>query len=509
MAKTLLPGKSTLIKHALLHLRRNQPDCIIASYFFNARGRDLEKSRRGMLGTFLCQLLSSIPALMDSFLPIFLEKRSFQGLTIDWHDGELRDFILSITSYSNLPPIILLVDALDECSEAEVWSVVSLLEDLGLQAAASRHSIRICLSSRHYPSISMAKNLELVVETQSDHRKDIAIYISDKLKDKEGHNVDKLQAMAEGIFQWTILVIEIINRDFDEGLTTDVASTFSSGLDNVFLTLLEKNNRRRDQTILMLQWVLFSDFPLTPTELYFAVMSGTERNELPKRPLPDSSKYAKFMTTTSRSLIELRRRGRNAKTQFIHESVKDFLMRSDKLQLLDSQMRLYAVPDGHDRLIECCFSYIDMIPLEEICRFRHDSVEIKCPFLRYAFVNLIWHAEKACERHLTLGPRLHCLLDEHTIYTKFERLCRDYYRNEGVSQTKGTNVEAGLPYMLEWWVRIESVRALLQLPKNNIDIDSGSGGLSTAPDVASTAGARSVADLHHIATRLLGVVARR
>jgi hypothetical protein len=254
------------------------------------------------------------------------------------------------------------------------------------------------------PASPWLKNLELVVETQPQHREDIAIYIQDKLKDKEEHDVNELERMAQGIFMWIILVIEIINRDYDEGGTTNIQETFSSNLDDVFLTLLEKDNRRKDQTILMLQWVLFAYRPLSPAELYWAVMSGINADQLRVLPPPDSSKYTKFITTTSKGLIEIRENEFDGEAQFIHESVRDFLLRNNRMQLPGPQLGPYTVAMSHERLVDCCLSYIDLVPLRnnyESVRLVA-SVEARCTFLWYATVFLFTHAEHACERFLIL-----------------------------------------------------------------------------------------------------------
>jgi hypothetical protein len=324
----------------------------------------------------------------------------------------------------------------------------------------------------------MARNLELVVETQPEHRKDIAIYIQDKLKDKEGHNVEKLEMMAKGIFMWIILVIEIINRDFDEGITTNIETTFNSSLDDVFLTLLEKNNRRRDQTILMLQWVLFAYYPLAPDQLYFAVMSGTDGDQLRMLPPTDSSKYTKFITTTSKGLLEIRENELDGKVRFIHESVRDFLLRNNRMQLLDPLLGPYTVTMSHDRLVDCCLSYIDMVPLQNNYESVVDSMKTRYPFLFYATHHLFFHAKNACERSVFVEPSLHRFLDDHTLFLKFKRLnIYLYIYDEDISD----NVE--LLFILCMERCVELVRTLLQFRKHSIDINSRNGGLGTALDL--------------------------
>lgn len=74
-------------------------------------------------------------------------------------------------------PLLLLVDALDECDESDVRDVVGFLESLSTYAARNKVPLQICLSSRHYPHIGIDKVVELAVERSPDHRRDIAKYI--------------------------------------------------------------------------------------------------------------------------------------------------------------------------------------------------------------------------------------------------------------------------------------------------------------------------------------------
>ena len=54
-------GKSTLMKFAVTNALNTMPDCIIISFFFNARGETLEKSTSGMYRSLLLQLLEKLP----------------------------------------------------------------------------------------------------------------------------------------------------------------------------------------------------------------------------------------------------------------------------------------------------------------------------------------------------------------------------------------------------------------------------------------------------------------
>lgn len=56
-------GKSTLMKFALARARESMKDTVIASFFFNARGGDLEKSTIWMYRSLLLQLADGVPEI--------------------------------------------------------------------------------------------------------------------------------------------------------------------------------------------------------------------------------------------------------------------------------------------------------------------------------------------------------------------------------------------------------------------------------------------------------------
>jgi ABC-type molybdenum transport system ATPase subunit/photorepair protein PhrA len=53
-------GKSTLMKFALVNARKTMKDYIVLSFFFNARGEDIEKSTIGTCRSLLLQLLERL-----------------------------------------------------------------------------------------------------------------------------------------------------------------------------------------------------------------------------------------------------------------------------------------------------------------------------------------------------------------------------------------------------------------------------------------------------------------
>src|SRR4051812_20276076 len=98
-------------------------DKVVISFFFNARGTDLEKSTIGMYRSLLLQLLQSFPELQEVLFSCLetlgmnigtnVEHLQF---TIDSLKYMFREAIHILDRHS----LVCFIDALDECSEEEV-----------------------------------------------------------------------------------------------------------------------------------------------------------------------------------------------------------------------------------------------------------------------------------------------------------------------------------------------------------------------------------------------------
>ena len=423
-------GKSTLMKRIWQRLRKEANDSILAAFFFHGRGNNpLEKSALGMLRSILYQLLDQSSQLCAAFLPIFLDKKKKHGNDIPWHFGELKSFLAS--SAGNLGPsrVWLLVDALDECATEEVQSVVSILESLACSAIDSHTALNICLASRHYPQIRMSKFDELIVEAQSEHGQDIREYVRNNLMVKDPSFETEILRKSAHVFLWVELVVKMLNKASDNGRVRamrQILCNVPDDLDDLYRALLTKGRNPGElrESVYMLQWVLFAEEELRPEELYFAVLSGTDPDNLGPwdQQKEQSSTIQRFITSTSRGLIEVDntkesifdiyfppfkpRKSRAVKVQFIHESVRDFLLSVKGLQLLDSSLSQQLVGNSHGRLASCCYSYIMMASLEslegqtekreeDVKEWMQEELEQSYPFLSYAGRSILEHMEDA------------------------------------------------------------------------------------------------------------------
>jgi hypothetical protein len=158
----------------------------------------------------------------------------------------------------------------------------------------------------------MEKKIELVVEHQAEHDQDIFKYVQSKLKAKDKDIHRQILEKAQHIFFWVVLIVKLLNIEFNKGKIKAMRQKLDeipSDLDELFSKLLEKEDSEDDKktTILVFQWVLFSVQPLKPTELYFAVLAGTDPKDLGAwdRSQVDFETIKRFITWASRGLVEI------------------------------------------------------------------------------------------------------------------------------------------------------------------------------------------------------------
>jgi ankyrin repeat protein len=392
-------GKSTLMKHTLEYWRDAFPNDIVIAYFFNARGGTLEKSPLGMLRSITYQLVKKDVTLFDQLLVRFRDKNiNCQSREWEWQQRDLKAFIISEIKRWKLKPLLLLVDALDECNEAEIQDVLDFLERLSINAKTSGTTLRICLSRRHHPPLRIVKSLELIVENDEGHRKDIATYIKAKLAIRDAEIEDEIEEKAEGIFMWVVLVVRLLNKAWfkvrgKRKRMQDALEKIPGELEEVFRMLFNKDEEDMDETLLMLQWVLFAQRPLTPEELYAAVEAGdtglwSQSSDTDHDSIQQSIEYL------SKGLIEIRSGdAASATVQFIHLSVNDFLLRNKRLQTLDPALKPDPVTASHRRLWACCWSHIRQV--NSTCtEGAYKELRSRYPFLWYAASHIFGHAEK-------------------------------------------------------------------------------------------------------------------
>ncbi|KAF3150399.1 hypothetical protein EYR41_004733 [Orbilia oligospora] len=477
-------GKSTIMKHILFYYQNDKDwDLSIAAYFFSAKGTVLQKSQIGMLRSLIYQLLDQDSRAYNCSLPFFRDKEKKHGKSWEWFERELEIFLRQLVVSSH-KPVLLLIDALDECDEVEVQKIVSFLERLSSDAVrTAQRSLSICLSSRHYPIINMVKMLELIVEEKKEHDQDIAIYVQDQLRVNNKDIAFEIRRKADGVFMWVVLIVRMLNQAWYDGDIDAVwkkLGEIPDDLDEVFRTLLEKNNSDKPRTVLILQIMLFANDQgkISPTELYYTVQAGLNSKDWRQRlnPLKGITFVERFIVNSSRGLLEIRHDLSGEYVQFIHQTVKDFLLRNKRLQTLDTTLTPNLVGLSHQKIAACCLEFLNAYH-EHVQWESSDSgspISVSRPLdsfmvLKYPTKYIFYHAEQAQARGVGQEAFLQHLLSNPDLLRLIllEGICCD-------------NLEYtwdwSLLYAISWGYYPHLARALLQLgdPRVNINARGGS-----------------------------------
>jgi ankyrin repeat protein len=403
-------GKSTLMKFAFQRAKDCPGNRTLASFFFNARGGELERSTEGMYRSLIAQILEGIPRLQTVL--------DAQRPRDEWPVETLSELFRQIIASLGGDHLTCYVDALDECSLAEVRDMTELFQELTDSAEAACNGLRVCFSSRHYPQIRMRTCQEITLEAQTGHGEDIATYIKGKLKGPTRLKSDltiEIERRASGIFLWVCLVVGILNTDIDGGQVHMVRARLREipdGLHDLLQAIIARETQKNNHIIPTLQLIMFAKRLLSPEELYnaimytyddsFETMSNRERFEMIQRFLLDSSKGLAEIT-----------KGAQPTVQFIHESVRDYLCDTG-FQTLAPGLGKNVPGITHDNLKQRCHSFItdrmcDQLSLPEpLPDAKSETIRVirakatqSFPFLEYAISNILCHAEDACKSEVS------------------------------------------------------------------------------------------------------------
>lgn len=210
-------GKSTLMKLAVKHAAEHFPNGKKISFFFNAKGTPLEKSMEGMYRSLLHQLLTQCAWLEEG-----LDERAFKQpmWPLELLEECFRDCVLRLGSEK----LICHIDALDECEESDVRNMIAFFEDLGEMAVSTGVSMHVCFASRHYPHISIARCVHMVLDKLKGHQEDITIYVVNNLKSLEPNVRNELakeiRRRARDVFLWVVVVVGLLKRESDDSFST-------------------------------------------------------------------------------------------------------------------------------------------------------------------------------------------------------------------------------------------------------------------------------------------------
>lgn len=362
-------GKSTLMKHALQHAQDlAQRNTAIFSFFYNARGHELEKTTEGMYRSLLHQVYEALPDRLPKVLPKHSSDPSKHTWQLPILQNMLRDALLN---FGNATEITCYIDALDECDEDAIRPAVDYFADLGEQAVFQGTKISICLASRPYPNITMQRYQAFNLDEQSEHHEDIKKFVRGKLRDVDNLDLELSEEVSRrscGVFLWASLVVQILNKRMNHGadhqqLMADLEAV-PTGMKELLKSILSDGSAFLLPTLL---WVLFSREDVELRQLYFAIRFCAENKTFEEldweRITPEQMRL--FILSSSKGLIEATSEDGIDRPQFIHESVREYLL-TGGLSLLDNSLAANWSVVSHLKMAIWCRDYIESEPFWDL-----------------------------------------------------------------------------------------------------------------------------------------------
>ncbi|KAH8750349.1 hypothetical protein F5883DRAFT_652403 [Diaporthe sp. PMI_573] len=291
--------------------------------------------------------------------------------------------------------------------------------------------------------LSMAlKGIEITLEDEAGHTDDIEHYIKSKLRLGKAKHADSLRSeirdKSSGIFLWVVLVLDILKKEYPKSIISintirTRLEQIPPGLDDLFEMILKRDEENLEQLHICLKWVLFATRPLKPQEFYFAVQLSIDKENSSYWDEEDIGldQMRTFVRTSSKGLAEVTR-NKASEVQFIHESVRDFLLGRYGRQWYRASESFEG--HCHDKLKDCCLAQVKA-PIDqsvnisdaalrgaEATKLRED-ISMKFPFLEYSILNVLRHANSAQRHGIEQGSFLDAfpLLQWANLNNAFER----------------------------------------------------------------------------------------
>jgi hypothetical protein len=380
-------GKSTLMRFlwdapdTSEHLRQwcGALRLVCANCFFWNPGTQIQRSLTGLLRALLHQLLSQCKEMVPKALPHRWLALELQLSKKDaWIESEMlsaiRDFVREVTTEAR---VFFIVDGLDEFdgNDEQRLQVINLFKDI-----AQSPSAKVCLSSRPWlifqDEFDGCPSLKLEDLTRSDIRN----YVRDclghsnmfralQLRNRVECNslMDEIGDRAQGVFLWVYLVVRMILNDLRDGndlrelratlhsfpvdleaffghMMRTLEPRYSAEAANLFQLVLNNTHSRYDSHPLS----LMTTSSVSEKDPDFAITADLQG-------LPEADVLLRLdqanrrLNSRCKGLLEVSQAEASSpfaaqRVDFLHRTVRDFLMTRDMSDMLDSFQDLKFQP---------------------------------------------------------------------------------------------------------------------------------------------------------------------
>ncbi|KAH8658622.1 hypothetical protein BGZ60DRAFT_456994 [Tricladium varicosporioides] len=357
-------GKSTLMKficdHSctleLLSTWAWPKQAISAKHYFWSAGTPIQRSQEGLLKSLTLEILRQLPEIIPSICPERWKKSPSDLRNMEWSQLQLRSCLERIATIPELPArFCFFIDGLDEFGGDHLEICESLLH-----LSKSTH-IKMCLSSRPWNVfLDSFGQTTRHVHVHDLTRDDIRHYAQHRLHTHpkweslitraEASKVlaEEISNRAQGVFLWVFLVTRLLR----EGLTNNDSfqdlmgrlETFPSDLERFLKQILESVDPfYHPKTARMLKITVAAKEPLPSIIYAFHEMEYDDEDYALNAPVQafEQSDFDSLVAPVPRrlrgsckGLLEIN----NNCVEFLHRTVRDFLMTAEMADFLSSKI---------------------------------------------------------------------------------------------------------------------------------------------------------------------------
>jgi hypothetical protein len=382
-------GKSTMMKFLTeykgtsraLQTWTGSRRLIIASHYFWVGGTKVQKSQEGLLRSILFDILQQEPDLTTIALPTHCDEFELretsetlrdllapQSLHM-WRPSQLKEAFRNLTTVEHSKvSYCIFIDGLDEF-EGDKDDLIDIVKSL-----ASMPNVKICIASRPWNVFESAfgSSLPNKLYLQDFNEGGIRKYVQDNLESLDDFQLlisEQVQASkitqqivydAHGVFLWVFLVVRSLRegiRNFDR--LTDLQNRlreFPKDLDAFFRQMFDSMEPiYRKSAARTFQIALTVDEPLSLLDYWWADVEETDPeflSKLPKSAVGEPILRQRVVTMTKRingrmkGLLEARPSAKRIlgdkveplEVDFLHRTVRDFLMTKEMTEILKEHM---------------------------------------------------------------------------------------------------------------------------------------------------------------------------
>ncbi|KAI1749278.1 hypothetical protein F4782DRAFT_310430 [Xylaria castorea] len=399
-------GKSVLAKYLV---DRGLPRSATICYFF-FKDQDQNTGRQA-----LCALLHQLFSLKPFLIEHAMRQFDVNGPGLINSTSSLWTVLRNAVQDPQAGPIIIVLDALDECDEIEFEDMMRNIENQFRGSQSNSSKLKYLLTSRPYeqivsrfqgfldtfPYVRIPGEEESEIIGQEVNQV-IKYQVENLAKEKglsdqvKGHLAERLLGIPHRTYLWVYLVFDYLKKENFKKTPNGIDYTIKTLPKNIYEAyekILSKSNKEEDSTVRKaLSIILAARRPLTILEMNVALNVDSTSKSIHDLDLEGEEDFKRRLRSWCGLFVSIH----HGKIYFLHQTAREFLLGAPSpatIPLGGHWQHSITSRDAHQVLAEICVIYLDFLNCDDIS--TNESWRIKkdldsYTLLRYSAQN--WSA---------------------------------------------------------------------------------------------------------------------